>query len=95
MTDSRYAACYIRESMGEDTDDSKEGQRQDCRTLATKDGTDPALLVEYDDWQRSGSESAKRPAQDKLIEDMRRGNVRVIYARSMDRLMRSTRKIGT
>lgn len=90
----RYAACYIRESMGEDTDDSKEGQRADCRALAQRDGRNPADLIEYDDWQRSGSETAKRPAQDKLIEDMKRGNVAVIYARSMDRLMRSTRKMA-
>ena len=37
----RYTACYIRESMGEDTDDAREGQRVDCRTLASRDNSDP------------------------------------------------------
>jgi DNA invertase Pin-like site-specific DNA recombinase len=86
----RIAACYIRESMGEDTEDAREGQRVDCRLIATRDKHDPTALVEYDDWQRSGSESAKRPAQDRLMADVRADRVDVIYARSIDRLMRST-----
>lgn len=94
MQNGRFAASYIRESMGDDTEEAREGQRLDVRHLAAKDKRDPDTLIEYDDWSRSGSESARRPAQDRLLSDMRAGRVEVIYARSLDRLMRSTRKLA-
>lgn len=71
-----------------DPERAREGQRLDCRNLATRDGFDPAALVEYDDWGRSGAAGKARPAQDRLIADMAAGRVAVVYARSEDRLMR-------
>jgi DNA invertase Pin-like site-specific DNA recombinase len=93
---SRYAAGYIRESsedFGRDLDAQKAGQREDIVMAARKDGTDPATLLWYDDWGRSGSEHAKRPQQERLLADVRAGKVAVIYARSLDRLMRSTQRL--
>lgn len=92
----RYAAGYIRESsedFGRDLDAQKEGQREDVRAVAKRDGADPERLRWYDDWGRSGSEHAKRPSQDRLLADVRKGHVAVIYARSLDRLMRSTQRL--
>lgn len=80
---------YIRES-DKDKDADKEGQLIDCRTIAVRDGANPDALILYDDWNRSGSEGSKRPAQDKLIKDIKDGRVSAVYARSLDRLMRST-----
>ena len=87
----RYAACYIRESSEDQSiepERAHEGQRLDCRHLAERDGYDPAALVEYDDWGRSGAAGKARPAQDRLIADMAAGRVAVVYARSEDRFMR-------
>lgn len=95
-TGSRYAAGYIRESSEESDRDpelQKAGQREDIATAAKRDGTDPATLREYDDWGRSGSEHARRPAQEQLLKDARAGQVAVIYTRSLDRLMRSTQRL--
>jgi DNA invertase Pin-like site-specific DNA recombinase len=85
----RIAAAYIRESEA-DANTDKEGQLIDCRLVASREHIDPASLVVYDDWNRSGSESARRPAQDLLIDDIRAGRVGIIVARSLDRMMRST-----
>jgi DNA invertase Pin-like site-specific DNA recombinase len=85
----RIAAAYIRESEA-DANTDKEGQLIDCRLVAAREHIDPASLVVYDDWNRSGSESARRPAQDLLINDIRAGRVGIIVARSLDRMMRST-----
>jgi DNA invertase Pin-like site-specific DNA recombinase len=95
-TGSRYAAGYIRESSEDadrDPDAQKAGQREDVTTVAQRNGTDPATLLWYDDWGRSGSEHAKRPAQERLLADVRAGRIAVIYARSLDRLMRSTQRL--
>jgi DNA invertase Pin-like site-specific DNA recombinase len=88
---TRYPACYIRESSGEALNDrEKEGQRIDCRTMAERDGLPADRLVEYDDWGRSGA--GMKPAQQRMIEDIRAGRVEVVYARSMDRLTREGAK---
>lgn len=86
---ARYAAMYIRESTADEATD-KEGQLIDCRTIAARDGVDPTTLVLFDDWSRSGSEGARRPEQDRLMREIRADRVSVVYARSLDRLMRST-----
>ncbi|MGD0863416.1 MAG: recombinase family protein [Candidatus Limnocylindrales bacterium] len=86
---ARIAAAYIRESEADETTD-KEGQLIDCRTVAAREKIDPAGLVIFDDWNRSGSESAVRPAQERLLAEVKAGNVALIAARSIDRLMRST-----
>jgi len=95
-TTGKYPAAYIRESSEDwdrDLDAQKAGQREDVRAVATRDGADADRLHWYDDWGRSGSEHAKRPAQDRLLSDIRKGLVSVVYARSLDRLMRSTQRL--
>jgi DNA invertase Pin-like site-specific DNA recombinase len=93
----RYAAGYIRESTEDperDAEAQKAGQREDVIRVARSDGTDPASILWFDDWGRSGSEHAKRPQQERLLSEVRAGKVAVIYARALDRLMRSTRRLA-
>ena len=92
-----YAAAYIRASSTsvsteESLEAEKEGQVLDCESIARSLKLDPAALVLYTDWACSGSESAKRPAQDRLIAEIKAGHVTHVVARASERLMRSIRK---
>lgn len=97
MPDPRRNVGYIRESSADeerDLDSQKRGQIEDIHTLARRDGLDPEGVHIYDDWGHSGSEHARRPAQQELLREVKAGRIATIYARSLDRLMRSTQRLA-
>lgn len=92
VQDAIRAGCYLR--ISSDPDDKRQGvarQRQDTTTLCEVKGWTAARF--YEDNDRSASNGRHRPAWDRLLADIKAGEIDAIAAWDQDRGWRMMREL--
>jgi len=93
MANTKHCAIYTRKSTDERLDmefNTLDAQREACEAYITSQKADGWIASDdyYDDGGYSGG-SLNRPALQKLLDDIRAGNINIVVVYKIDRLTRS------
>ena len=87
---SRDAAIYVRISLDQGMGElALDRQEKECRDRAARDGVEVSAERVYSDLSISAADARKRrPAYERLLADVRAGEVGRVYVWDLDRLTR-------